>query len=130
MSELLTKSTQVLNLKYDHLKPEQSAINKQMQKVLSGSKEGAKSGITTQTERMVGKGCLSNHAIRLSAIEKDYVISQLMQRNFDKRRGLHIFKSATKRSELNQKKNYVVPPVGFYNQGFYQLERGMKSWED
>ena len=53
MSEILQKSSQVLNLKYDHLKPMQSELNKQTLKLLSGSKEGAKKGITTQTQRIL-----------------------------------------------------------------------------
>lgn len=89
------------------------------QRLLSGTKEAIQYGITTQTEMMIGSGCNSNPKIRLNDEEEKYIISHLIQKNFDKRRGLSAFKSKTKRSIIGQKKPYVVipnniPPPGFY----------------
>lgn len=94
--------------------------------MLSGSKQAIENGITTTTEKILGGGTKTNPNIRLSMKEEEYVLSQLMQRNFDKRRGLSVFLSKTQRSNINaqiinmngleQKK--VVPPVGIYEHKF------------
>jgi hypothetical protein len=63
--------------------------------MLSGSKQAIENGITTTTEKILGGGTKTNPNIRLSMKEEEYVLSQLMQRNFDKRRGLSVFLSKT-----------------------------------
>lgn len=54
----------------------------------SGSKQAIDNGITTKTENMLGgTTSMTNPQIRLSKIEEDYVLSQLVQKNFEIRRG-------------------------------------------
>lgn len=66
VTELLSSSSHMINLKFDHLKGEQHQANMVSQKLLSGSKEAQEYGITTKTEMIVGSGCKSNPNIRLS----------------------------------------------------------------
>ena len=54
----------------------------------SGSKQAIDNGITTKTENMLGgTTSMTNPQIRLSKHEEDYVLSQLVQKNFEIRRG-------------------------------------------
>jgi hypothetical protein len=86
--------------------------------LLSGSKHAIENGVTTQTEKIIGGGGKSNPRMQLSYKEEDYVISQLIQKNYDTRRGLSVFKSKTGRSSLIQsqgaKRGAQVPPLGQY----------------
>ena len=118
-------SRQIINLKYDHLRPEKTAIDT-MKKLgmKSGSKQAIENGITTKTENMLGgTTSMTNPLIRLSAIEEDYVLSQLVQKNFEIRRGQSIFQSKTKRSKINgfQDKK-IIPPIGLYEHKFNEKD--------
>jgi len=93
VTQILCQSNQVVNLKYDHLKGDAILVNMKKLGMLSGSKQAYENGITTQTEKILGSGNQTNPNIRLSAKEEEYVLSQLIQRNFDRRRGLSCFNS-------------------------------------
>lgn len=112
-------SKQLINLKYDHLKGDQAMHIMKKQGMLSGSKQAYENGITTQTEKILCSGNQTNPNIRLSAKEEEYVLSQLIQRNFDKRRGLSVFNSKSKRTTL-VKDDKQQPPVGIYEHQFNQ----------
>ena len=112
-------SDQVINLDFDHLTQDRQVAAMKKLGMLSGSKQAIENGITTTTEKLLGGGTKTNPNIRLSQKEEEYVISQLMQRNFDKRRGLSVFLSKTQRKEINaDDKKKVGPPVGIYEHGF------------
>lgn len=66
---------------------------------------------------MLGSGSTTNPNLRLSIKEEEYVLSQLIQRNYDKRRGLAAFRSTTKRPPISGKK-HTVPPIGLYEHKF------------
>lgn len=117
VTQLLAGSKQVINLKYDHINGDQAITNMKKQGMLSGSKQAYENGITTQTEKILCSGNQTNPNIRLSAKEEEYVLSQLIQRNFDKRRGLSVFNSKSKRSSLLKAKG-LAPPVGIYEHQF------------
>ena len=87
--------------------------------MMSGSKEAQQNGITTQTEKIICGGAKTNPGTRLTTKEEEYVISQLIQKNFDKRRGISVFQSKTQRSKINgfnDKK--IIPPIGIYEHQF------------
>lgn len=87
--------------------------------LLSGTKHAIEAGITTQTERLLDGGAKTNPGLRLNYKEEEYVLSQLMQRNFDVRKGQAVFKSKTGRCDISGKKgNTSVPPVGLYEHKF------------
>ena len=87
--------------------------------MMSGSRQAYENGITTQTEEILCSGNQTNPSIRLNAKEEEYVLSQLIQRNFDKRRGLSVFTSKSKRSSM-LKVDKQAPPVGLYEHEFGQ----------
>ena len=91
VTKMLSMSDQVVNLDYDHLTNDRNVAAMKKLGMLSGSKQAIENGITTTTEKLLGGGTKTNPNIRLSQKEEEYVISQLMQRNFDKRRGLSVF---------------------------------------
>jgi len=106
-----------VNLSYNHLQ----AQNDHMKKLglLSGTKHAIEAGITTQTERLLDGGAKTNPGLRLNYKEEEYVLSQLMQKNFDARKGQAVFKSKTGRSKINGAKgNSAIPPVGLYEHKF------------
>ena len=82
--------------------------------LLSGSKHAIENGVTTTTEQVLGGGGKSNPRMLLNNKEEDYVISQLIQKNFDTRRGLSVFKSKTGRTSFISKarKGTQIPPIG------------------
>ena len=90
---------------------------------MSGSKHAIENGVTTQTEKMIGGGGKSNPNLQLNNKEQEYVISQLIQKNYDTRRGLSVFKSRTGRSSLIQgvHRGSQIPPVGQYE---HQYNKG------
>jgi hypothetical protein len=89
------------------------------QGMMSGSKQAIENGITTTTEKLLGGGTMTNPSIRLSEKEQEYVLSQLIQRNYDKRRGIACFNSRTLRSKINgMEYKKVVPPLGIYEHKF------------
>lgn len=66
-----------------------------------GNKAALDQGITTKTEALVAEGgAKTNPHLRLSSKEQEYVLGQLMQKNYDIRSGQSIFKSKTGRSKL------------------------------
>ena len=129
VTELLSSSNQIVDLRYDHLRPENTAVET-MKKLgmMSGSKQAIDNGITTQTENMLGGfASKTNPAIRLTTKEEDYVLSQLIQKNFEHRRGLSIFQSKTGRSKINgYEHKKVIPPVGLYEHKFNKKGQDQK----
>lgn len=81
---VLAKSNQYINLKYDHMNTAHKA-----QAVL-GTTRAEELGITTMSENFLKKG-KTNMKMRLNQREQEYVLSQVIQSNFDKRRGLSVF---------------------------------------
>ena len=75
MTQMLKNSKQVINLKFDHLKGDQSLNNMRKQGLFSGSKQAYEHGITTQTEKLLGSGNQTNPTIRLTNREEEYVLS-------------------------------------------------------
>jgi hypothetical protein len=117
VTEILSQSNQLVNLSYNHLQPQ----NDHMKKLglLSGTKHAIEAGITTQTERLLDGGAKTNPGLRLNYKEEEYVLSQLMQKNYDVRKGQAVFKSKTGRCDISGKKgNTSVPPVGLYEHKF------------
>ena len=53
---------------------------------------------------------------RLNQREQEYVLSQVIQQNFDKRRGLSVFQSKSARTSFAPKSQ--APPVGIYEHKF------------
>ena len=121
VSEILRDSTQLVNLKFNHLMVDQN--NQTMKKLglLSGTKHAIEAGITTQTETLLGGGAKTNPHLRLNNKEEEYVLSQLMQKNYDIRNSQAVFKSKTGRSKIDGNKQFMVPPVGLYE---HQFNRG------
>ena len=101
------------------MKGDQAINNMRKQGLFSGSKQAQEHGITTQTEKILGSGNKTNPGIRLSVKEEEYVLSQLIQKNFDKRRGLSVFNSKTKRLQLMGQYK-LGPPIGIYEHKFNQ----------
>ena len=118
----MANSNQFLNLNFDHLQAEQAGEKMKKLGLLSGSKNAIENGVTTQTEKVVGGGGKSNPRMQLTQREEDYVISQLIQKNFDTRRGLSVFKSKTGRSSIiktqGSKRSSQIPPIGQYEHQF------------
>jgi hypothetical protein len=114
-TQILKTSSKVIKLSYDHLKDDANVQQMLKLGMMSGSKQAIEQGITTTTELLLGGGKMTNPNIRLSNKEQDYVLSQLMQRNFDKRRGISVFNSKTVRTQINgNDSKKVIPPVGIY----------------
>jgi len=76
VTDLLAGSDQVLDLRYDHLRAENTALET-MKKLgmMSGSKQAVENGITTVTENMLGGASKTNPTVRLTAKEEEYVLS-------------------------------------------------------
>ena len=89
------------------------------QGLFSGSEQAKEHGITTQTEKILGSGAQTNPMIRMSVKEEEYVLSQLIQKNFEKRRGLSVFNSKTARLQALGHKQFG-PPIGLYEHKFNQ----------
>ena len=104
VSEILRDSTQLVNLKFNHLMVDHN--NQTMKKLglLSGTKHAIEAGITTQTETLLGGGAKTNPHLRLNNKEEEYVLSQLMQKNYDIRNSQAVFKSKTGRSKIDGNK--------------------------
>ena len=117
VSEILKHSTQVVSLKYDHLSPGKAMENARKLGLLSGTKQAIAQGITTKTEIVLGTGAKTNPDMRLNYKEQEYVLSQLLQKNYENRQGFSVFKSKTGRSAFIKSKNNN-PPCGFYEQKF------------
>jgi len=106
-------------LNKDHLFPDQNFNNARKLGLLSGTKPAIEQGITTQVETLLGTGAMTNNNVRLSTKEEEYVLSQLMQKNFDARTGQAVFKSLTGRTTFKDKKAGTInPPMGFYEPQF------------
>jgi hypothetical protein len=115
--ELLANSEMLINLKYDHLQGEQTLQNMKKMGMLSGSTQAIEQGITTKTEQILCGGKKTNPQLRLTEKEEEFVLSQLIQMNYDRRRGQSVFKSKTGRSNFTNLKT-GAPPVGFYEHKF------------
>ena len=93
VGNMLAKSNAVISLKYDHLnyahKPQ----------AIIGTKRATELGITTMSENFLQRG-KSNGKSRLNKREQEYVLSQIIQHNFDKRRGLSVFQSKSARTSF------------------------------
>lgn len=83
-----------------------------------GNKHAMEQGITTQTEALVEGGAKTNPQLRLSSKEQEYVLGQLMQKNYDIRSGQSVFKSKTGRTTLGGNSLFQAPPVGLYEHKF------------
>ena len=94
----------MVNLKFNHLMVDHN--NQTMKKLglLSGTKHAIEAGITTQTETLLGGGAKTNPHLRLNNKEEEYVLSQLMQKNYDIRNSQAVFKSKTGRSKIDGNK--------------------------
>lgn len=85
--------------------------------IVTGTQAARDNGITTVSEKVLGSGSATNPNLRLTQKEEEYVLSQLIQRNFEKRRGNAAFRSTASRPDINGKK-HVVPPLGLYEHKF------------
>jgi hypothetical protein len=75
--------------------------------------------MTLQTEKILSTGAKTGHKLRLNPQEQEYVFTQLMQQNFNKRQGNAVFKSRTMRSTFTDNKQAESnPPPGLYEPKF------------
>jgi hypothetical protein len=93
VGNMLAKSNAVISLKYDHLNDAHKP------QAIIGTKRATELGITTMSENFLQRG-KSNGKSRLNKREQEYVLSQIIQHNFDKRRGLSVFQSKSARTSF------------------------------
>lgn len=119
VQDILSSTQHTVNLMHNHLLPNHLVTKAKKMGVLLGSNAANDLGITLKTEKLLQSGKKTQPSLQLNKKEQEYIYSQLIQQNYDKRQGNSVFKSKTVRSTFTDtSKKMTSPPPGLYEPKF------------